>query len=215
MTARFTAALALAFLCVLPSRTSAHSIGQTLEQEVGEYLVDIGYDTAEIMQDQEVLFNAALIQGAGTTHWQYAPYDEVWIQIGPSNSEPLRAIIPVKSPSPVNLRYTFAQAKTHQLSVRFLQDGKTLADASFTLPVGEASGGVDANTMKGVYLILFGVLLLFVIGVITYRRSAEISAAIMRRPAMKPVKTPAAHKHRTKPKAKAKVTAKAKKPKRK
>jgi hypothetical protein len=161
-------ALALALPWALPNGAFAHAIGQSLEKEVGEYLVDIGYDAVDINAGQEVLFNAVLIRDPGTSAWQYGPYDEVWLQIKRGNAEPFRAIIPVRQPSPVNVRYRFPEAGTYQLSARFLAGDTVLADASFALPVYGASD--DGTSVKAAALILFGSMLFLVIGVVWYRR---------------------------------------------
>lgn len=211
MTYRLPAAI-LTLALALPFASFGHGVGQTLEREVGGFLIDIGYDAPEITKGQEVLFNAALLKDAGTTRWSYAPYDEVWIQIGPDGGEPMRAIIPVRTPSPVNLKYVFTDAVEHHLSVRFLGDGKTLAETSFELPVSASAttgGGQDA---KGLYLMLFGVFLLVIVGVVGYRRYAELfPVRMLPKPAMKPVHEPVARSvKKTKPAVKAAPKAKKK-----
>jgi hypothetical protein len=167
---------------VLPA--SAHSIGQSLEKKVGDYLVDIGYDALDITEGQEIRFDAVLIQNPGSLQWQYAPVDEVWFQIKKEGLEPFRDDIPLKLPAPAFTRYRFAEGGSYTLSVRFLGAGKTLAETSFPLSVRSKASQESAT--KNVALTLFGLLLVFVVGVVGYRRYAAVPPASSARKKSKP-----------------------------
>ena len=177
--ARCLAWIPLAAIVLYAPPSSGHGVGQTMEQEVGDYLVDIGVDTVEILEEQDAVFDMALVEHAGTLQWEYAPYDTVWVMMSQEGKEPLRTILSVKNPAPILLTHRFDDPGDVRLAVRFLQDGEEkLADASFTLNVHskDESGG------KGIALALFALFLMGVIGVVWYRRNETAQPASLQRP---------------------------------
>jgi hypothetical protein len=168
---RLAAGIAVITGLLVPSVSLGHMAGQSLEKKAGEYLVDIGYDTMEIVEGQEVRFDATLIQKPGTLQWSYAPFDEVWIQIAKEGTEPFRAVLPVKLPGPVFTEYRFPSGGNFTFSVRFLAQGKPLADAWFPLTV--TTKDAQDSMAKSAALTLFVLVLLSVMGIVAYRRYTQ------------------------------------------
>ena len=168
--------LAAAFLTASSANAEAHLIGQSFEKKVGEYLVDVGYDTMDITQGQQVVFNATLIKNPGTLQWEYAPFDSMWFQLKKEGGEPFRKVIPLKLPGPVNVRYDFAESGEYELAVAFLQGEEILAQASFDVPVRSIEAKDD--TAKSVALVLFSVFLFIVISVVWHRRHGSAAAPV-------------------------------------
>ena len=54
----------LAIMLVSVLAVSAHGTGASWETTVGDYLIDIGYDPAEIIEKQPVVFDFAISQNA-------------------------------------------------------------------------------------------------------------------------------------------------------
>jgi len=66
------------FALALPLALFAHGEGASIEREVGEYLVDIGYDADPIIASSPVRFDFALYEkdGGGSV-----PFDRLWLRI--------------------------------------------------------------------------------------------------------------------------------------
>lgn len=167
----------LSALCV--PLASAHVTGNYLERTVGEYLVDIGYDTFTILEKQTIVFNAALIKDAGSLEWDYAPADALWIQITPPHADVFRTFIPIKQPGPVNASYTFDEPGTYRLAVRFLEGETVLAETSFPLTVHSIAS--QTSQTKTIALTLFAAFLAFVIYTKWARRTQERKTVSHRR----------------------------------
>lgn len=160
--------LAAALLVTTSAPAEAHLVGQSLEKKVGKYLVDVGYDSLDLMEGQNVAFNATLIENAGTLQWEYAPFDSVWFQIKSPSSEAFRKVLPILLPGPVNVTYEFQEGGEYELAVAFLEGKKVLAQTSFNMPV-KTKRSVQ-NTAKSVALVLFSLFLFLIISIIWHRR---------------------------------------------
>ena len=117
---------------------NAHSDGASFEQEVGGFIIDVGYDPVAPTAGLYERFDFNLV-GANDTPVEFA---EVWTRIvNTDNSETLLATGVRKQPTgPTTLLYTFAQSGNYSLQVSFRKaNGDEIAAASFPLEVGASN----------------------------------------------------------------------------
>jgi hypothetical protein len=126
---------------------SAHLVGASIEKQIGDYLVDVGYNVLQPEPGQDIVFDLSLIRNAGRPDWEFADFNEVTLDARKENAA---ADLPRKSstlqvPSPAYITYRFPEKGTYQLHVRFLHAGVVVAETSLPLPVGV---GPAASGMK-------------------------------------------------------------------
>lgn len=120
----------LPWLCG-PSLLSAHGSGLSFEKEVGEYLVDIGYDS-EPRTGVPVRFEFNLLTLAG----EPASFDEVWVRILEEKMTSLAGPIRGQELGRTTLLYEFSDEGVYTLDVSYRKNGNELAEAAFDLLVG-------------------------------------------------------------------------------
>jgi hypothetical protein len=135
MTRRLRITGCLAWCLFLAPVASAHVSGNSIEKQVGPYLIDIGYDAFVLTIDQPTVFNALLIENAGTFHWDYAPYTNVTFTfLSPSGERAIyeRAVQP---PASGYIEHAFTETGQHTLAVRYANGNQELAATEFALGV--------------------------------------------------------------------------------
>ncbi len=126
---------ALVLLTASPA-AEAHLVGKSFEKQVGEYLVDVGYDMFELQPNQKTIFNFALVQNAGKPNWEYAPFNKIFVSFRQSDREIFGKTITLSEPIPAYAPFTFPSAGDYTLAVRFQKDDRLLAETTFPVPVG-------------------------------------------------------------------------------
>ncbi len=126
---------AVALFLHAPS-AEAHLVGKSFEKQVGEYLVDVGYDVFELQPNQKTIFNFALVQNAGKSNWEYAPFNKIFVSFRQGDREILGKAITLNAPIPAYAPFTFPSAGDYTLAVRFQDDNRLLAETTFPVAVG-------------------------------------------------------------------------------
>ena len=136
---RYTA-LMRAFLFVtllaLPGILCAHGAGVSFEQVVGDYVVDVGYDPAQPVSGDRLIFDFNLLSPVTSTN---VPFDYVWVRLEHQTRTLLATGIVHAEYGPTSLLFTVPRDVTGDLTVkvRYQQSDDTLAEATFQLPVAE------------------------------------------------------------------------------
>lgn len=130
------------------SLAHGHSIGQSLEKQVGDHTIDIGYDSfvPEIPAGEPVRFDFNLSDRNKTLR---VPFTTVWVRIAPLNGQGFlfTGVLGVPEFGPTGMSYVFSSGGSYELTTRFQDKDKTLAEISFPLTV-ESSSEESAKTQS-------------------------------------------------------------------
>ncbi|MDP3770099.1 MAG: hypothetical protein Q8R40_04140 [bacterium] len=140
------------FFCLFVRLVDGHGSGQSLEQTVGEYMVDVGYDTSVLTAGEPVRFDFNLRK---KENFDLPEFTDVWVRIAPQEQGILFAgNIHFADFGPTGMTIVFPAPGSYQLTVRFQKDDEKIAEeVSFPLTVerGESSAGSASS-----YLALIG-----------------------------------------------------------
>ena len=112
-------------LLALPLYVSAHGSGVSIERQVGEYLVDIGYSPSPIEELAEVRFDFSLRRLDGSHE---EPFDRIWVRIEGGGRTFFASGIAKAEFGPTTLLFRFSQAGEHVLSVRYENNGEIVTE---------------------------------------------------------------------------------------
>ena len=135
-------------LFVFGSAVYAHGVGQSLEKVVGDYSVDIGYDTSPIIAGEAVRFDFNL-QKEGVRFDAPPEFQDVWVRIAPQGGEGIlfAGYLANLDFALSGMTYVFPRGGTYELAVRFEKDAKIVAETSFPLTV--EAGGAHVSGISG------------------------------------------------------------------
>jgi hypothetical protein len=153
-------------LCILflvscffaPTGASAHGDSPSFEREVGDYLIDVGFDREGFRPGEEVTFNLDLY--TTSDHPEFVSYDSIDIRISQENETLFKHTIqndPVHIPS---FTYTFPEAGAYQLSFAYIESGAVKVETTFDAVV-EPMAGTVARTSNILIIIAAVVLVAF------------------------------------------------------
>ncbi len=147
----------------LPLAVSAHNTGRSFEKQIGNYLVDIGYNVeTEIVAGEPVYFDYELYQREPAPG--DAAYSDVWVRISQASTTLFATGIAHMTSGQTGMMYTFDRPGTYTMSVRYERGDTTLAETSFPLevaPGGPASPSVPYPTLLiGAVILLCGTVFL-------------------------------------------------------
>lgn len=146
------------------SLAEGHGLGQSLEKEVGDYIIDVGYDAIDKIEVGEATrFDFNLWNQSKT---DIADFDHVWVRIAPKD-EGLSFAGFLYRPEFLltGMSYTFEKSGEYELTVRFVdKEDKTLAEATFPLTIEDTGSSFSADTITGILIgIMVGVVATFFI----------------------------------------------------
>ena len=130
--------VAAASLLVPAALALAHPTGQSLNQNVGDYVVDIGYDsiTPSPVAGEATAFDFRFFHNPGS---QLADYTDVGVSILASDgSTAFYGDLRHVADSPTGMVYIFPTGGNYKLTAYYKKDGAALAQASFPLVVSQA-----------------------------------------------------------------------------
>lgn len=109
----------------------AHSSGASLERVVGEYVIDVGYDPAEVRGGDRLILDFNITKD-GTP----ALYDYVWVRLMAKEKTLLAAGVARSVVGPTTLLYLIPSDATKlTISARYYAGGEMLAEVEFPLVV--------------------------------------------------------------------------------
>ena len=176
--------VALVFLFV--QHAQANGFGVTLDQQVGDYVVNVDYDAiAGIYSGDAVQFAFQLFNKDRS---QQLDFGDVWVSITPEKkgqifSQPVfdGGLVGSTFP-PSGMMFVFPFAGSYTLNLRYEKDNKAIAEASFPLDVRAGSKGVDTggsffrltnDFFKGAVAVLI-VVMIFVVGRSFFRKKTAV-----------------------------------------
>ena len=113
----------------------AHGLGQSLEKNVGDYILDVGYDAIDQIETNLAIRFDFNLWTKGKA--DMADFDHVWVRISPNDKGILFAGFLYRPEFLLTgMSYTFQKSGQYDLTVRFLnKEDKTIAEATFPLMV--------------------------------------------------------------------------------
>lgn len=131
---RIALAIGAALFLIVPlSSILAHGAGYSLEQEAGEYRIDIGYD-AEPRVDVSVRYDFELLNAEGNP----SDFDHIWVRILKGKSLLFAGPIGMRE-GRITLLYTFPAEGMYTLETSFRTRGEELAQGQFEIAVAPSS----------------------------------------------------------------------------
>lgn len=125
-------------LFMLPAAAAeAHALQQSLEKQVGEYLVDIGYDALALEPGKDIIFNFGIILNADKANWEFARFTDAHIAFTKKGDTPAPKIVTVDPPLLAYMVQNFPSRGQYELSVQFYDGEKLVVETSFPLQVGQ------------------------------------------------------------------------------
>ncbi len=119
-----------------------------IDKEVGDYTVDFGYSSEKIMEDKATLLAFTLIDKESRNLIQV---DRIWVRFSEANNVIFTANLNPDLDQGL-ITFTFPTAGEYNVTARFFQDERELAETSFTL-------SVEDDWLGYVILILFVLIL--------------------------------------------------------
>ncbi len=166
-------------LCILflvscifaPTGALAHGDSPSFEREVGEYLVDIGFNREGFRPGEEVQFDLDLY--TTSDHPEFVSYDSVDVRISKGDETVFEHTVqndPVYIPS---FTYAFPQEGSYQLTFAYVESGAVKVETTFDAAVAPMAGSVarTSTTLTAITaIVLVGLSIAFIIK--SYRRKA-------------------------------------------
>lgn len=132
--------LAAFFFSVTISEVFAHAAGASFEYETNGYLIDIGYDPEIIISGKSVRFDFDIFP-INTN--ETAAYTDIGVRITKEDT----AVYAGNQKAPeygfASMTYVFPKGGSYDLTVRYINNGQSIAEHTFTVPV-ESGGGSDS-----------------------------------------------------------------------
>lgn len=112
----------------------AHSSGASLERAVGEYVVDIGYEPAEVTAGERLVLDFDIAKrGEGG---ERVEFDNVWVRLVGDGETLLAAGVARSQIGATTLLYVIPEDISElSIGTRFEKDGEVLANTEFLIPV--------------------------------------------------------------------------------
>lgn len=150
----FTKSIIALMLLIAAPIAFAHGGGESFEENVDGYLIDIGYNTDEFQAGQAVLFDFSL----ETSSEYNVEYTDIWVRILKDGKAVFASGIHNSSFGGARMTYTFPEEGKYELSVRYQKGSEKLVSASFPLTVLPADEDSSTAGNSNILSILFGIL---------------------------------------------------------
>ena len=144
----------------------AHNLGQSLEKQAGEYIIDIGYDslTSLLVSGEAIRFDFNLWNKDRT---EFADFTSVWVRVAPVESGiTFAGYLGFPEFGALGMSYAFPKPGNYTFTARFFNGEETLAEASFPLSVTggmeERAGASYQWAIAGIAGIILGFMLSFI-----------------------------------------------------
>lgn len=125
------------FLSLWPLNILAHSSGQTIEKQVGEYMFDIGYNSPKInpVAGEALRFDFKIYKGEKK---EEVPFTALWTKIARSSEIIFSGRLAKEDFFPTGMLFTFPTGGEYEVTVRFYEADKNLSELTFPLIVTNA-----------------------------------------------------------------------------
>lgn len=138
---------------------NAHGLGQSFEQKVGNYIIDVGYDSLNkaIPDGEAVRFDFNLWAENKT---DIVDFNHVWVRITPKEKGlDFAGFLYRPEFLLTGMSYKFQKAGMYELTVRFLdKEDKNLAEAIFPFEVVSGKSNFSFNSVEVVLGAIMGLI---------------------------------------------------------
>ncbi len=128
-------------IALLPAISFAHGDRPSFEAEVGPYLIDVGYDVVGFRPGEEVTFDFDLFKDPNGTP-SFEPFDLLRVEIFKGEEIVHTQEVVNQQNFVPSMKYTFPVEGSYKLSVSYIKDGSSIADATFDIAVSAGSGSL-------------------------------------------------------------------------
>jgi len=150
---RIIPALLLAtMLFVTPFFIFGHATGESLEQEVDGYLIDIGYSVTEFIANSAVVFEFNLLN----ENDEFVDYSNVWLRIVKDDRTILATGIHNAEFGGARITYIFTEPGAYEISARYEEGVDSIAEATFPIEVLPNPNGGSGN-VNIIFLVIAGI----------------------------------------------------------
>ncbi len=155
----------------LAGMAQGHGSGQTLTQAVGNYILDLEYESLALRAQEPVRMNFS-IRWADPAHKPDLEFTDAWVSIIEANTkggfDPTVFAAPIFKAKfgPTGMTYVFPAGGIYEVAVRFENGDKTIAESSFELTVAHTPQPMNAMTalLGGLAGLGIGVLGVYMLG---------------------------------------------------
>ena len=134
-----------------PQLAVAHGTGISLEQVVGDYFIDVGYNPEILEAGDSAIFDFNLFLDETR---EKVEFTDIWVRIVQNKKTFFASGIHKPEIGSSTLLYAFPRVGAYELSVRFQNKGESVAEASFPLTVG----GTEVDDADSPNLFLFWII---------------------------------------------------------
>jgi len=142
---------------VVPLYASAHATGTSLERVVNGYRFDIGYSPADVAVGTQTRLDFLLFDEESG---KPIPFSDVWVRLTKESKAYFAGGISQPEFGAAGILYSFPEAGEYELSVRFQNDGESIAEETFTLPVLPPEEGTRSTSTTTILLYIVGALII-------------------------------------------------------
>lgn len=115
---------------------SAHTSGFSVEKEVADFLVDVGYSNEILIENTQIRFDFDILDKENK---QQVKFNEVWVRIENADRLLFAGGLGKAKFGATGMSYSFPEAGDYIISTRFSDASSTLAETEFTFDVMEES----------------------------------------------------------------------------
>lgn len=154
--------LSIAFVTLFsPAAAFAHSAGYSFEQKVGNYKIDIGYDTKPIEANAPVTFDFN-IKDVKTD--EYLDFGDAWVRFENENTTYFATGVYRQPLGATTLVYTFSKPGNYSMYVRFENKDQQIVEATIPITVNPNSEQDSNNPLFQLPAVAIGLVLGIVLG---------------------------------------------------
>lgn len=130
----------LSFLLLLPATVAAHGSGTPFDADVGDYRFEISASTVGVRPGEETEFHFELFHRNADGNLEYARFDTLAVEISDASGTRFTKELPSVPGNVLSLDYAFPESGAYAMKLRYEGAGKTVAEATVSVPVGENAG---------------------------------------------------------------------------
>jgi len=149
--------LATLFLIVFPFISHAHATGVSIERQVGDYLIDIGYDPQNPASGETIRFDFNVYVRGKT---EGVPFSNIWVRIETKDGLVFAGGIAKSTFGLTGLTLSLPRPGEYTISVRFNQGDETIVETSVPLLVLDGEAGKYSTLyfiMGGIGIVALGI----------------------------------------------------------
>lgn len=134
--AKYAFVLITVMLFLSTTQASSHGSGSSFELVKDAKKIDVGYEPANLTALEPTRFDFQLLDDATDVA---VPFSDVWVRFEQDKKTVFASGVHASTLGKTAMTFTFPESGEYTLSVRFQQQGETVADALFTYPVGKSA----------------------------------------------------------------------------